>query len=138
MNVTGTYGLVPDSSSNTYAIFGNYGYDATLHIASMVDEAVDEAVASGRFTTPYPRDAARAVVTMCTALPQWYRPDGEQAHLGVAVYGVHRRLSRNVGGTGQRLRPGDYVTDPVCAGYPPMTSTTCTSSTPASSRASVP
>ncbi len=29
MNVTGTYGLVPDSSSNTYAIFGNYGYDAT-------------------------------------------------------------------------------------------------------------
>ena len=29
MNVTGTYGLVPDSSSNTYAIYGNYGYDAT-------------------------------------------------------------------------------------------------------------
>jgi endo-1,4-beta-D-glucanase Y len=28
-NVTGTYGLVPDSSSNTYAIYGNYGYDAT-------------------------------------------------------------------------------------------------------------
>ena len=29
MNVTGTYGLVPDSSSSTYAIYGNYGYDAT-------------------------------------------------------------------------------------------------------------
>jgi AcrR family transcriptional regulator len=42
----------------------------------MVDAAVCAAAADGRFATPYPRDAARAVVTMCTALPQWYRPEG--------------------------------------------------------------
>jgi AcrR family transcriptional regulator len=59
----------------------------------MVDEAVDEAVASGRFTTPYPRDAARAVVTMCTALPQWYRPDGPLTPEQIAERYVHLALA---------------------------------------------
>lgn len=42
----------------------------------MVDEEINAGVAQGRFGTPRPHEAARAVVTMCTALPQWFRMDG--------------------------------------------------------------
>jgi AcrR family transcriptional regulator/transcriptional regulator with XRE-family HTH domain len=42
----------------------------------MVDREVEDAVRQGRFRTDHPHDAARAVVTMCTALPTWWRPDG--------------------------------------------------------------
>ena len=35
----------------------------------LIDAEVDAAVRSGRFRAAYPRDAARAVVTMCTAVP---------------------------------------------------------------------
>jgi len=42
----------------------------------MVDEEVGLAVQQGAFRTPRPHEAARAVVTMCTALPQWYRTSG--------------------------------------------------------------
>jgi AcrR family transcriptional regulator/DNA-binding XRE family transcriptional regulator len=41
-----------------------------------VDEEVQAAVAAGQLSTPAPKEAARAVVTMCTAIVQWYRPDG--------------------------------------------------------------
>ena len=42
----------------------------------MVDEEVVQGCRDGVFRTPRPREVARAVVTMCTALPQWYSPDG--------------------------------------------------------------
>lgn len=42
----------------------------------MVDEEAAAAVAQGRFRSGHPHEAARAVVTMCTALPNWYRPGG--------------------------------------------------------------
>ncbi|GAA1271475.1 hypothetical protein GCM10009609_38250 [Pseudonocardia aurantiaca] len=42
----------------------------------MVDHEVEEAVRQGRFRNDHPHEAARAVVTMCTALPTWWRPDG--------------------------------------------------------------
>jgi AcrR family transcriptional regulator len=42
----------------------------------MVDQEVEQAIADGRFHTRHPHEAARAVVTMCTALTQWYRPGG--------------------------------------------------------------
>lgn len=42
----------------------------------MVDDEVLEAQAQGTFATTRPREAARAVVTMCTALPQWYSLEG--------------------------------------------------------------
>jgi AcrR family transcriptional regulator/transcriptional regulator with XRE-family HTH domain len=42
----------------------------------MVDREVAEAVRLGRFRADHPHEAARAVVTMCTALPTWWRPDG--------------------------------------------------------------
>lgn len=42
----------------------------------MVDDEVRAACRSGAFATERPVEAARAVVTMCTALPQWYSAAG--------------------------------------------------------------
>ncbi len=42
----------------------------------MMDEIVDDGVATGAFTTPFPKDASRAVTTMCVGVASWYRPDG--------------------------------------------------------------
>lgn len=42
----------------------------------MVDAEVLSACHQGSFATTRPREAARAVVTMCTALPQWFSPHG--------------------------------------------------------------
>ncbi len=46
------------------------------HQQRMVDEEVEEGVRRRLFRTRRPRDASRAVVTMCVALPQWWSPDG--------------------------------------------------------------
>lgn len=42
----------------------------------MVDHEVEQAVRSGRFRADHPHGAARAIVTMCTALPTWWHPGG--------------------------------------------------------------
>ncbi|SMY11783.1 TetR/AcrR family transcriptional regulator [Brevibacterium jeotgali] len=42
----------------------------------LVESVVEDGVAAGAFTTEHPRDASRAVVTMCTSVSDWYRPDG--------------------------------------------------------------
>lgn len=44
----------------------------------MVDDAVDDGVAAGIFTTEFPHDAARALATMCVGVSTWYRPGGGQ------------------------------------------------------------
>ncbi|SDO89788.1 transcriptional regulator, TetR family [Klenkia soli] len=41
-----------------------------------VDEEVAAAVTAGELRAADPGTAARAVVTLCTAIPQWYRPGG--------------------------------------------------------------
>ena len=43
----------------------------------MVDDVIARGREAGVFTTPYPRDAGRAVTTMCVAVASWFRPDGE-------------------------------------------------------------
>jgi AcrR family transcriptional regulator/DNA-binding XRE family transcriptional regulator len=45
-------------------------------IQRMVDEEVLEGARRGLFGVARPREAARAVVTLCTALPQWWTPNG--------------------------------------------------------------
>lgn len=42
----------------------------------MLDAIVADGVAAGRFDTPHPVDASRAVTTMCVGVATWYRPDG--------------------------------------------------------------
>ncbi|WP_174343992.1 TetR/AcrR family transcriptional regulator [Gordonia soli] len=45
----------------------------------MVDEIVFAGVAAGDFTTQYPKDASRAVATMCVGVSTWFKLDGELA-----------------------------------------------------------
>ena len=42
-----------------------------------IDEVVFACVEAGLVTTPYPKDASRAVVTICTSVSQWFNPAGE-------------------------------------------------------------
>jgi AcrR family transcriptional regulator/DNA-binding XRE family transcriptional regulator len=49
---------------------------ARQNVQRMVDDEVVEGSRRGLMATPLPREAARAVVTMCTALPQWWSPAG--------------------------------------------------------------
>lgn len=42
----------------------------------LMDQVVQDGVESGDFGTPYPVEASRAIVTMCTSVAQWYRMDG--------------------------------------------------------------
>lgn len=58
----------------------------------MVDEEVEQAAAAGVFATDRPHEAARAVVTMCTALPQWFSPAGPMNAEEIADQYVHFAL----------------------------------------------
>ncbi|MYR07217.1 TetR family transcriptional regulator [Gordonia sp. SID5947] len=43
----------------------------------MVDEVVFAGVEAGVFSTRYPKDASRAVATMCVGVSTWFKLDGE-------------------------------------------------------------
>ncbi|WP_137876419.1 TetR family transcriptional regulator [Rhodococcus sp. Q] len=45
-------------------------------IQYLLDEQIDAAVRDGDLSTRHPHDAGRAIATMCTSLPQWFRSDG--------------------------------------------------------------
>ncbi|MER6677166.1 TetR/AcrR family transcriptional regulator [Streptomyces sp. NPDC000983] len=45
-------------------------------LEAMLRHSVRDAVDTGAFATAYPVDAARAVLTMCQGVANWYRPDG--------------------------------------------------------------
>ncbi|TWH18642.1 TetR family transcriptional regulator [Prauserella rugosa] len=53
-------------------------------VQHMVDDEVIEGCRRGVMRTPLPREAARAVVTLCTALPQWWSPTGGDSPEAVA------------------------------------------------------
>jgi AcrR family transcriptional regulator len=61
-------------------------------VQRMVDDEVEQAVRCGDFRTPRPREAARAVVTLCTALPQWFRFPGPSTAEQVAAQYVEFAL----------------------------------------------
>lgn len=46
---------------------------------SLVNSVIDEGCAAGYFTTPFPRDAARAVSSLCVGVASWYREDGPRS-----------------------------------------------------------
>ncbi|WP_157110835.1 TetR family transcriptional regulator, partial [Nocardia anaemiae] len=54
-------------------------------VQRMIDDQVAAGIRAGEFTTRYPREAARAVATMCTSLPQWFRPVGRVSQQQIAV-----------------------------------------------------
>jgi AcrR family transcriptional regulator len=54
----------------------------TEHIAArdrqqrLLDSIIQQGAETGIFTTHYPREASTAVITMCTGVAQWFRPEG--------------------------------------------------------------
>lgn len=43
---------------------------------TMLQDAISAGVASGDFACHHPRDAARAIASLCVSIASWYRPDG--------------------------------------------------------------
>lgn len=43
----------------------------------VLEEIIEKGCKEGVFTTAYPRQATTAIITMCTGIAQWFRPDGE-------------------------------------------------------------
>jgi AcrR family transcriptional regulator/transcriptional regulator with XRE-family HTH domain len=68
----------------------------------LIDAEVEGAVADGSFATEHPHEAARAAVTMCTGLVQWYRPDGPRTPEQIAELYVEFALDLML----PRRRPG--------------------------------
>lgn len=46
------------------------------HLQHLLDDAIDRAIVDGFLHSRHPRAAGRAIATMCTSLPQWFRPEG--------------------------------------------------------------
>lgn len=42
----------------------------------MLDDVILAGVRDGVFATPYPKDASRAIASLCVGVASWYRPDG--------------------------------------------------------------
>ncbi len=42
----------------------------------MLDERIAAVIAGGGTEISHPRDAGKAIATMCCSLPQWFRPEG--------------------------------------------------------------
>ncbi|RJQ81632.1 TetR family transcriptional regulator [Amycolatopsis panacis] len=61
---------------------------ARQEIQHMVEDEVREGCRRGVMATELPKEAARAVVTMCTALPQWWSPGGPSGPAAIARHYV--------------------------------------------------
>lgn len=59
----------------------------------LFDECVQDGCDQGVFATPWPREASRAVVVMCTFVARWYRADGPLTPEDIAVRYGHLALS---------------------------------------------
>jgi AcrR family transcriptional regulator len=64
----------------------------------MLDQAVLDGVRDGVFSTPYPKDASRAIASLCVGVASWYRPDGS---LSVdALLDRYLTIARSIVGVG--------------------------------------
>jgi len=69
----------------------------------MVDGEVTAAARQGRFRSRHPHEASRAVVTMCTALSQWYQAEGPLTPEQIAAEYVEFALGM------MRYQPDDHA-----------------------------
>ena len=85
------------------------------YLEHMLLDTVEAGIAQGRFTTPIPADASRAVLTMCQGVANWYHPDGPlspeaiaERHvllcLGTVGYAGTRELGRSASRPGASAR----------------------------------
>ncbi|WP_329437567.1 TetR/AcrR family transcriptional regulator [Streptomyces sp. NBC_01280] len=58
----------------------------------LMDHVIEDGVTQKVFTTAYPREVSRAIVTMCTGVSQWYRAEGE--HTPQALAERYRAMTR--------------------------------------------
>ena len=54
-------------------------------VQDLLDGVIAEAIAAGGLSVEHPRDAGKAIATMCTALAQWFHPDGPTTPEQIAV-----------------------------------------------------
>ncbi|MEZ0091410.1 TetR/AcrR family transcriptional regulator [Streptacidiphilus sp. EB129] len=73
--------------------------------SNLFRHAIEAGVAAGVFLTPYPDEARRAVIAMCNAVAQWFRPDRELSldalvdrHVELALTIVEYRPQRSWSG----------------------------------------
>lgn len=62
-------------------------------IQDVFERIVSDGVAAGRFATPHPGQACLAVLTMCSGVAQWYRPDGPLTADALAERFAHYALA---------------------------------------------
>jgi AcrR family transcriptional regulator len=60
------------------------------------DRVVGEGIEAGAFDTRWPRETSRAVVTMCTAVANWYRRDGSRS--ADEIVEIYRQIARQTVG----------------------------------------
>ncbi|MFC6065684.1 TetR family transcriptional regulator [Streptomyces ochraceiscleroticus] len=84
-------------------------------VQHMLDAEIDDAARDGTLSTRHPRHAARAIATMCTSLPQWFRADGpstpehiarEYAEFALALLGHEPEAAGQVTPSPSADRPG--------------------------------
>jgi AcrR family transcriptional regulator len=62
----------------------------------MLDRVILDGVQDGDFATSYPKDASRAIASLCVGVASWYRPDGS---LGVdALLERYLTIARSIAG----------------------------------------
>lgn len=54
-------------------------------VQHQLDQQIDGALADGTAATRTPRETGRAIVTMCTSLPQWFDPAGPTSPRAIAA-----------------------------------------------------
>ncbi|MFF9344776.1 MULTISPECIES: TetR/AcrR family transcriptional regulator [unclassified Streptomyces] len=69
----------------------------------LMDQVIEDGVARKVFTTEYPREVSRAIVTMCTGVSQWYRAKGEHSPQQLAER--YRAMTRMTVGAPVESRP---------------------------------
>ena len=65
----------------------------------MIEDAIRAGVDSGAFSCSHPRDAARAIASLCVSIASWYRPDGPLS--SDEVVARHLEFARGMVGAAQ-------------------------------------
>ena len=70
----------------------------------MLDRVILDGVREGDFSTSYPKDASRAIASLCVGVASWYRPDGT---LPVdALLDRYLTIARSIVGINEETAPG--------------------------------